>query len=110
VVEILEFHMSDMMQHRLLFNRPKHVNQLMLHNVIVELKTKCGVLFEHNSEYTKKLSIIDEIGGAKTAEQRTALLAQQRAERELEQKTMREERNKRLRLMAERLKARPKTI
>lgn len=46
VVEILEFHMTDMMQHRPLPGDRQLVNQLAIHNVIYQLRRKCGVSFD----------------------------------------------------------------
>jgi hypothetical protein len=108
VVEILEFHMTDMMQHLRVPSHQKHVNQLNIHNVIVELKTRCGVSFDRGGEYERKLSILDEIGGARTQSEREAHLAENRERLARERRAEQEDRNRRLREMAERLKARPK--
>jgi hypothetical protein len=54
-VEILEFHMEDMIQHRKVAGRPHYCAQLMIHNVIVELRSRCGVSFtEHNPHYEER--------------------------------------------------------
>jgi hypothetical protein len=55
-VEILEFHMEALTQHRKVANRPHYVAQMQIHNVIVELRNKCGVSFsEHNPHYAERL-------------------------------------------------------
>jgi hypothetical protein len=56
-VEILEFHMDDLVQHRKMPNRPHYVAQIQVHNVIYELRRKCGVTFADNNEnhYTERL-------------------------------------------------------
>jgi hypothetical protein len=112
VVGILEFHMADMMQHRQLSRRPKYVNQLTLHNVIVELKTRCGVSFDRGGEYDTKVSItpvggrIGGGGGGMTVEEHAQWDAMQASERHFEREMMRQQR---LRNAAELLKARPRT-
>jgi hypothetical protein len=56
-VEILEFHMEDMIQHRKVTGRPHYCAQLTIHNVIVELRNKCGVSFsKHNPAYEHRQS------------------------------------------------------
>lgn len=55
-VEILEFHMDDLIQHRKMQHRPTYCAQMAIHNVIVELRRKCGVTFADNNDahYTER--------------------------------------------------------
>ena len=54
-VQILEFHMEDMIQHRKVQGRPHYCTQQPIHNVIVELRHKCGVKFDQiNPQYIER--------------------------------------------------------
>ena len=45
-VEMLEFHMEAMMQHRPMIGQRTLVNQIALHNAIYHLRCKCGIKFD----------------------------------------------------------------
>lgn len=54
-VEILEFHMDDLIQHHKVQSRPSYCMQQHIHNVIVELRNRCGVMFEErNPQYAER--------------------------------------------------------
>ena len=56
-VAVLEFHMEELNQHRKIANRPNYVAQMQIHNVIVELRNKCGVTFtDHNPKYAERIN------------------------------------------------------
>lgn len=55
-VDILEFHMTEMMQHRQV-GPDRLINQQILHNTIVALKTKCGVKFEDSGEFSRSVKL-----------------------------------------------------
>lgn len=84
VVSMLEFHMSDLMEHTYTSSRPKLVDQNNIHNVIVLLRKKCGVTFENDLHYDHPIRI-DQGNGCETPEQRSerhkAEMAQQKLER-----------------------------
>jgi hypothetical protein len=98
VVEILEFHMTDMMQHRPLPGTPTIVNQMQIHNTIVHLRNKCGVFFERDGQYDDTVSINQfRRRDTEDHDMRELLMAKQHQAREAH-----------MRSVAERLIARPK--
>jgi len=58
VVEILETHMIDLMQHRSVGH--SLVNQLQIHNIIVLLRTKSGVQFDDGSEFSRPVKLDEQ--------------------------------------------------
>lgn len=84
-VEILEFHMNDLMEHTYTSARPKLVDQNNIHNVIVQLRKKCGVTFENDLQYDRHITV-DHGGGCETIEmereRRAAEMKQQKLYRQ----------------------------
>jgi hypothetical protein len=81
-VAMLEFHMSDLMEHTYTSARPKLVDQNNIHNVIVLLRKKCGVAFENDLHYDHPIKI-DHGGGCETIEQRSERHKAEMAEQKL---------------------------
>ena len=50
-VDLLEFHMNDLINTRKLGNQAGLVRQATIHDAIHMLRNKCGVTFEHETEY-----------------------------------------------------------
>ena len=93
-VAMLEFHMNDLMEHRYTTSRPKLVDQETIHNVIVLLRKKCGVIFENDLHYDHPIKR-DQGGGCETIEQRS-----ERVREEMKQQKISRDRN--MKEMAER--------
>lgn len=88
VIGILEFHMADMMQYRTVGKR-RLVFQEPIHNVIVALRTKCGISFERGAGYDKPIALdrqhLKNAGQdvfERAAEQFSELKSQERSVRE----------------------------
>jgi len=92
-VKLLEAGMAELMQIPVVETRPHYVRPLALYNAIVDLKTKCGVVFEP-SEYYHRVESRADFNPEDEVQRR---IEKQRHDRELK-----------LREVAERLKARPK--
>jgi hypothetical protein len=98
-VALLEFHMDAMVQHRRVAGRPTYINQQILHNTLLLLRTKCGVKFDHvNPEYSARVPLAP-----------SSLLKQQvDDEIELKRHEQQAARERRMREITDRLLARPK--
>ncbi len=96
-VAILEFGMDEMMQHPTIPGVGHVVNQEKIHNVIVDLRMKCGVAFADKTEYAARKPLTP-VYQTKRAEDDEAAL------RMYEQRAAREQH---MRDVTERLKNRP---
>jgi hypothetical protein len=96
VVEMLEFGMSDLMEHTYTSAKPKLVDQNNIHNVIVQLRQKCGVPFDHNPQYTHHIDLATG-GGCETPAQKSERIMAEMKQQKLE-------RNRSIKEMAERFK------
>jgi hypothetical protein len=99
VVSILEFHLEELHRTRKVGNEKGLVNQYAIHNALVLLRTKCGVHFDPN-EYDHHVDLCPRAGltPQQREDERETLRYEQRAAREA-----------RLRRIADRLIARPKS-
>jgi hypothetical protein len=99
-VEILEFHMEDLVQHRKMAGRPHYVAQMQIHNVIYELRCKCGVSFDAiNPQYAERQC--EDVRRRDAREWKDDLLN--------EREQQRQSRLRNMKAIAERLIARAKT-
>ncbi len=82
--QLLERHMTDLMDHRALGGKWRsRLNQRQIFNIIVELKTKCGVDFGNgiNAESIKKVHLTPAYHGDRYWEDPADLMARQKADR-----------------------------
>ena len=97
-VALLEFHMADMMGHKIKPGHHSMVNQLQIANALYHLKHKCGVGFDDDS-YKGRVPLY---------EYEPSLLPQKDANLDERLKAQREARVKRRQRIIDRLIARPK--
>ena len=97
-VTLLEFHMADMMSHRIRPGDHSSVNQLQIANALYYLKHKCGVGFDDDS-YAGRVPLY---------EYEPSLLPQKDANLDERLKAQREARIKRRQRIIDKLIARPK--
>jgi len=97
-VTLLEFHMADMMSHKILPGEHSSVNQLQIANALFHLKHKCGVGFDDES-YAGRVPLY---------EHEPQLFPQRDANLDARIKAQREARIRRQRYIIDKLIARPK--
>jgi Zn-dependent metalloprotease len=97
-VATLEFQMTELMQYHQVSTQEPLINQIAIHNVLVKLRTKCGISFQPNPEYDHHIDAARvHLTQEQIVDERELKMAEQRAARE-----------QRMRAITDRLIARPR--
>ena len=104
-VDLLEFHMNDLINTRKLGNQAGLVRQNTIHDAIYMLRHKCGVTFENETEYDHRYQKPFVVPMTMTEQREDDRRAEQAAARRAEAAEQAEARRRNNREMAEKLAA-----